>query len=322
MNPGVKAMKRWVVRKGDGATVGEVAARAGADADAIAEGRVFVGRRRAKSAAEPVKIGDEIGVHARRAGAASDATVTIVAQKDGMVAAIKPSGVVTVADHEGSAQAFVAHVAQGIRARVEELRVTSRLDREVSGVIVFATTAEAEARLVRARAEGRYARRYVAIATSASALPEHGTWNGAIGAGKDARHRAVSGKDAKEACTRFRVAARQGDVALLAVEPVTGRTHQIRVHSAHAGAPLFGDRDYGGPPKLALDDGAVVGIARIALHAARVTIPDAAGLPFVAEAPVPPDLARAWAELGGAPEAWNIALSCDVELASQPPSED
>ena len=59
---------------------------------------------------------------------------------------------------------------------------------------------------------------------------------------------------------------------MLSVEPITGRTHQIRVHASHAGAPLLGDRDYGGPTRWTLKSGKSVTLDRIALHCARVTV--------------------------------------------------
>jgi 23S rRNA-/tRNA-specific pseudouridylate synthase len=104
----------------------------------------------------------------------------IVRSEGDLVAAIKPSGIPTVPDHAGSAHAFVASVAGAIGRKVDELRVTSRLDREVSGVVVFATSPDAEAALKDARARGDYVRTYLAIATNAGALPADGVWVGAI----------------------------------------------------------------------------------------------------------------------------------------------
>ena len=90
----------------------------------------------------------------------------------------------------------------------------------------------------------------------------------------------MNGRDPVDAATRYRVCAlAPGGAALLAVSPVTGRTHQIRVHASHAGAPLVGDRDYGGPSRVTLSTGRVLEPRRVALHAARVVVPAASGAP-------------------------------------------
>jgi 23S rRNA pseudouridine955/2504/2580 synthase/23S rRNA pseudouridine1911/1915/1917 synthase len=96
--------------------------------------------------------------------------------------------------------------------------------------------------------------------------------------------------------------------ALLALEPVTGRTHQLRVHAAHAGAPLLGDRVYGGPSRVTLASGSVVVFDRIALHAARVRVPRADGSMLEVGAPVPPLLREWWQKGGGNDDAWDRAL--------------
>jgi 23S rRNA pseudouridine955/2504/2580 synthase/23S rRNA pseudouridine1911/1915/1917 synthase len=145
------------------------------------------------------------------------------------------------------------------------------------------------------------------------ALDDAGVWDAAIGRGEDPRHRAACGPDARAAETRWRVAARVDRALLLSVAPETGRTHQIRVHASHAGAPLLGDRDYGGAARLTLASGRVVALSRIALHAARVTVPGSSGEEQCAEAPVPPELTRMWVELGGEPQAWNTALACALD---------
>jgi 23S rRNA pseudouridine955/2504/2580 synthase/23S rRNA pseudouridine1911/1915/1917 synthase len=84
------------------------------------------------------------------------------------------------------------------------------------------------------------------------------------------------------------------------LEPHTGRTHQLRLHMAHLGAPLLGDRLYGGALRV-LDRGAVLVLSRIALHARSVEIPGL--LPYLEE-PVPAELRRIWSVLGGAPSVW------------------
>jgi 23S rRNA pseudouridine1911/1915/1917 synthase len=338
--------KRWVVRDGDGTTVGEIVERAGEGASAIEEGRVFVGRARAKGAGQPVRVGDEVRIGAgasagASAGAGAEAAAragagggawAVIWERDGMIACNKPAGIPTVPDHGGASHSLVALAAKSIGLGVADMRVTSRLDREVSGVVIFATTPGAEARLRAAREEGRYARRYVAIAAASGntlinvdridqgdrvdhvdRVDQPRRWDAPIGAGKDARHRAAFGADAKEARTHWRAVVHVPGFALLAVEPQTGRTHQIRVHASHAGAPLLGDRDYGGAARVTLPGGRTVSLARIALHAARVSVPDASGAPIVAAAPVPVELMRAWTELGGAAEAWDMAVSCELD---------
>ena len=309
--------KRWVVREGEGRTIADIVKRAGErDAErAVAEGRVFLGRRRVMSGSESVKAGDEVRIGGEKESAGTgtrtgreEANWSVLWERDGMLACSKPAGMTTVPDHVGSAHSLVALAAEATGRSAGGLFVTSRLDREVSGVVVFATTPEADSRLKTAREQGRYARRYVAIAAGsldAASL----VWDAPIGRGKDARHRAAHGPDAKEATTRAAVVARAEGFALLAVEPQTGRTHQIRIHASDAGAPLLGDRDYGGPTRVTCAGGGVISLARIALHAARVSVPDAHGNPLVAAAPIPPELLRAWSDLGGASEGWEAAVS-------------
>jgi 23S rRNA pseudouridine955/2504/2580 synthase/23S rRNA pseudouridine1911/1915/1917 synthase len=98
---------------------------------------------------------------------------------------------------------------------------------------------------------------------------------------------------------------------LLAVDPITGRTHQIRVHASHAGAPLVGDADYGGLTRITRPDGSILAPGRIALHAARVILPGrgGGGSALQAEAPIPDALASLWSALGGAASDWAEALA-------------
>jgi 23S rRNA pseudouridine955/2504/2580 synthase/23S rRNA pseudouridine1911/1915/1917 synthase len=178
--------------------------------------------------------------------------------------------------------------------------------------VIFARTRAAAERLRIARNEGTYARRYVAIAASEPDAAS-GRWDAPVGRDPgNPRRRTVRGRDPVPAVTWYAVCGRAPrGAALLAVAPVTGRTHQIRVHAAHAGSPLIGDRVYGGPARLVLPGGRVLEPGRIALHALRVTVPQAEGPPLVALAPVPVALRDLWSALGGTPEAWERAASWD-----------
>jgi 23S rRNA-/tRNA-specific pseudouridylate synthase len=86
--------------------------------------------------------------------------------------------------------------------------------------------------------------------------------------------------------------------------PATGRTHQLRVHAAKAGAPLFGDHQYQGDRRKVLPDGSVVTARRVMLHCARVSFPSingAGGGLMQFQAPVRADMKKVWLALAGAP---------------------
>jgi 23S rRNA pseudouridine1911/1915/1917 synthase len=290
-------VKRWVVEAGSFRTVDEVVQAMGEDSGALDEGRVFVGRGRAKRGQE-VSGGDAVSVHARSSGPSA---VPILYNARGIVAANKPVGLPTIPDHAGSS--LVSLVAREIGIAEASVHPTSRLDRDVSGVVVFATTDRAREHLASAREAGKYQRLYVALTHTVTLAPE-GSWDAPIGRGQEPRLRAAFGKDAVVASTRYRVAAVAPRGSLLTVTPITGRTHQIRVHASHAGAPLVGDRAYGGLVRLVSGTGAVVEVSRIGLHCARVTIPKVG----VLEAPIPDDLMAVWRALGGNDSAWADAL--------------
>jgi 23S rRNA-/tRNA-specific pseudouridylate synthase len=299
---------RWIVGPADGVTVRDVLLRAGADLHAVAEGRVFVQSRRARRDTERVREGDEVFV--APAPAPAKGAVRILARTGDLVVADKPAGVPTIADHSGAAHALVSLVAGIVGVDVSRVHPTSRLDRDVSGVVVLALTKSAAHRLAEARSRSAYERRYLAIAERAPAS-SRGTWNAPVGRAPDPRLRAVAGRDAVPAETRYAVCGHApGGAALLRVEPVTGRTHQIRVHASNDGSPLIGDRAYGGASRLTLPGGRVFVPGRIALHAVRVVVPDESGRPLVGVSPIPPALLELWSVLGGDAAAWEVSESC------------
>jgi 23S rRNA-/tRNA-specific pseudouridylate synthase len=118
----------------------------------------------------------------------------------------------------------------------------------------------------------------------------------------------VRGRDATPARSLYAVVDRAGTHAMLALEPITGRTHQLRVHAADAGAALLGDGAYGGDTRVGLSSGRVLGIRRIALHAARVVVPRRSGEAMEVQAEVPAELRGLWTALGGVDDAWNLSL--------------
>jgi 23S rRNA pseudouridine1911/1915/1917 synthase len=167
-----------------------------------------------------------------------------------------------------------------------------RLDRQTSGVALFARGRKG-AWAARAFAQRGVAKRYLAVVTPP---PRHAEFvvEGWIARAPDpARFRfalyACEREDARHSVTSFRVLARGGKRALLEAQPETGRTHQIRVHLAAAGAPLVGDDLYGAP----YEPLAVSSAERVLLHAARLELPRPGGGALCVEAEVPGDLAGA-----------------------------
>jgi len=246
------------------------------DSAALDEGRVFIGKKRAKRG-DVVRDESEVRVSERRD---IDAPVVFLHRAKDLVAVDKPAGIATVPDTRDAHNSLVHRVAREIGVRAESIHVTSRLDRGVSGVVVFALSDAARDSLQNARASGGYFRRYVAIVTSAPS-PAEGEWTAPI--------------DGKPSRSVYRVVASTARGAFLHVEPVTGRTHQIRIHASGAKAPLLGDTKYGGSRTLVLPTGKVLPLDRIALHCAHVRVE---GL-VDAKAPIPDALRSWWVALGG-----------------------
>jgi 23S rRNA pseudouridine1911/1915/1917 synthase len=167
----------------------------------------------------------------------------------------------------------------GVAARIH---LVHRLDRDTSGLVLVAKTPEAHRRLGAQLTDHTLRREYVAV-VSGAVREESGTVDAPIG-----RHptqpvlRAVRA-DGEQAVTRFAVAERFADATLLRLTLETGRTHQIRVHMAHLGHPLLGDRQYGRRAQKR--------IGRQALHAARISfLHPATAERATFEAPIPADL--------------------------------
>ncbi|MGK4001339.1 pseudouridine synthase [Sorangium sp. So ce1036] len=312
---------RWRVGPGDGPTVADVLERratsvAGAEgtagmAGAAAEGRAFLNGRRARPG-DAVAPGDELAVWPARREAPGAPPVEVLARWGEILVASKPAALPTEPERRGT-RSLVTEVAELLGSPALP-HAASRLDVGVSGVVLCATGPRGQRHLAAMREAGRIARVYVGVA--AGRVEGAGTWDAPIGAARARGGRslpAVGGAGAKDAATRYRAIASAGGGAavatLLRLEPVTGRMHQLRVHAAHAGAPLLGDRDHGGARAVTTATGRVLPLARIALHAVEVSVPDERGRTRAVVAPVPEELRELWAALGGDGSAWDQALA-------------
>ncbi len=186
-------------------------------------------------------------------------------------------------------------------------KLVHRLDRDTSGVLVVARTTLAASELSRALATRDAQKIYWAL-TKGVPTVKRGTIKAALAKegghgphGRDERMATVERDEegAKDAITDFVVLATAGEeFAWLAVKPLTGRTHQIRVHLASIGTPIVGDFKYGGTDVRGRGDIE----NRLHLHARAIDIarPDGGRLAVVA--PLPEHMRKSWALFGFDPE--------------------
>lgn len=158
--------------------------------------------------------------------------------------------------------------------------IVHRLDKETSGVILIAKTAQALDNLRRQFKRRTVQKRYLTLVEGTPATPE-GLINAPLGRDPKQRKRIAVIQDGREAITEFHVLETYADYSLLEVQPKTGRTHQIRVHLAFIGHPVVGDTVYGRRKQG-------IKMKRHFLHAASLTLQHpVTGEPLTVEAPLP-----------------------------------
>ena len=220
----------------------------------------------------------------------------------------KPAG---LAVHPG-AGGEGATIVHGLLHQVADLRgvggelrpgIVHRLDKDTSGCLVVAKTEPALRALQAAFKAREVEKRYRALVHGAP--PDRGLLDTPYGRHPVHRKRFSSRvREGKRAVTRFTVLARSADAALLDVELLTGRTHQIRAHFADQGWPLFRDALYGaarkeGPQAPEAVRRAAAALGRQGLHAFRLAFAHPiTGVRVECEAPLPADLQAALRELG------------------------
>lgn len=188
----------------------------------------------------------------------------IVFEDDAIIVAEKPSGLLAAPGR------YVSHSMISALEKMTGAEVFSchRLDMDTSGLMVFAKSAAVQAEMHRQFAAGEVSKRYQARLQPGRELPaDQGEISLPLSQDYYDRPRQMADfETGKPALTRYRVLRRRRDGSLdIEFEPLTGRTHQLRVHAAHAlglGRPIAGDRLYGGDP--ASPD------ARLLLHASRL----------------------------------------------------
>ena len=253
------------------------------------EGRVWLNQHSARVLSRQVDVGDVVDVIAgsdKLAGAVPPPLPLHVIQEDAWLLAVdKPFGVATQPPaHRSPGEMTVQELAllqlAAREGQRQDLLLFHRLDRLTTGVLVLARTHDAARALAAAWEGSQVHKRYLALVEG-----DPGPGERLVDApvGRDllvpGRFR-VTGRG-KQSRSRVRRLATTGAFSLLEIHPLTGRTHQVRVHLAHLGTPVAGDTLYGGGDA----------VPRPFLHAWRLRLPHPRdGAPIELIAPIPADL--------------------------------
>lgn len=263
--------------------------------EAIYVGRVWVNGKQVWLSSWQVKNGDRIEVRnppaPKSAAAEVDAPTVfdpawLIADEGELLAVNKPSGLLSEPTRWGTG----TNLRDLAQAHFGDVILFHRLDRDTSGVLLLTRPGKVNKWLAAVFAQHQLQKEYVALVRAPAPLPATGLLTARLAPDPQRMDRmVVVAQGGQHATTRFalgaRVAGPLGDLQLVHLWPETGRTHQLRVHLAHAGAPILGDILYG----------AASTAPRLLLHAWRMTLPARPASHTLAaaperrfEAPLPP----------------------------------
>jgi 23S rRNA pseudouridine955/2504/2580 synthase len=264
---------------------------------ALRKGEIRVNKGRAKADYRLV-AGDSVRIPPLRRPSPSEPSpvprfwaqqigLRVVYEDDSLLVINKPSG---IAVHGGSGLSFgLIESLRQLRPADRYLELVHRLDRDTSGLIMIARRPAMLRELHRQLREDKVDKRYLALVA--------GKWPASLRVVEAPLEKNVlqSGermvrvaREGKRSVTEFTVVERFEGATLVEAKPVTGRTHQIRVHARHAGFPLVGDDKYSDERSAALTR--ALGLQRLFLHARslRLLLPESG--PLTLEAALDPDL--------------------------------
>ena len=220
---------------------------------------------------------------------AADIPGEIIYEDENFAVINKPRGMVV---HQASSYRANDTLVNALLFRLKDLSsingvirpgIVHRLDKDTTGLLVVAKNDEAH-RSLQSQIAAKTAKRIYIALTDGNFREESGVIDAPIGRSKRDRKKMAVVEGGRRAVTHYTVLERFGRYTLVRFELETGRTHQIRVHSAHIGHPVTGDAVYGG--STALFKGGQL------LHAGRLELDDpATGERKVFEAPLPEDFA-------------------------------
>lgn len=235
--------------------------------------------------------------------------LSILFEDQHLVVLDKPAGLV-VHPGAGRRQGTLAH---RLLARYPEMAevggpgrpgIVHRLDKDTTGVLIVARSADAYQRLSTAFSERRVIKRYLALVYG-TPKAEDGKIDRPVGRHPHRRREMTVLPQGRPALTRYRSLASRDGIALLELDLATGRTHQIRVHLKSLGHPLIGDPTYGEARWKAMPkrlQSPLSRFARPALHAWCLKLEHPIRHEVMEfEAPLPDDLGSLWQEVTGTP---------------------
>ena len=227
--------------------------------------------------------------------------IDVVYEDEHLAIVMKPAGIVVHPGH-GARSGTLVHALIGKGMTLAPAGgtvrpgIVHRLDKETSGLLIIAKTDPAHRALTRMFARREIAKTYAAVVWG-HPTPADGRIDAAIGRSRrDPTKMTVKAQRGREATTIYRTQESFPGYALLEINLVTGRTHQIRVHFASKQHPVIGDHRYGGMPWKGVRDPALRAMlgsfSRLALHAAKlVFVHPITGERLSFSAPIPKDFA-------------------------------
>jgi 23S rRNA pseudouridine955/2504/2580 synthase len=201
----------------------------------------------------------------------------------------KPTG---IAVHGGSGISHgVIELLRHARPDLRDLSLVHRLDRETSGCLVLAKRRSALRSLHALFREGVVEKNYLALTIGDWQLGEQLIDAPLLVQNRSGGERhVIVNKEGKSAQTRIQLSRTYGQYSLVQCSPLTGRTHQIRVHAQHVGFPLAGDERYGDAEEN--KKAKALGLPRLFLHAQSIAFPDSSGNEQHFTTPLAEDLER------------------------------
>ena len=204
--------------------------------------------------------------------------LTVLYEDDAIIALDKPAGIVVHPTYKNTSGTLLNGILWRFRDRPGvQPGILTRLDKGTSGIVLVALTPELHARLQKQRMQ----KEYLAV-VHGTPDPARGVITLPLARDPEDRRRVIVTDDGARCETRYEVQSHDDTRSIVRCEPITGRTHQIRVHLASIGCPIVGDAVYGQSNDT---------IARQALHAWRISLMHPVTREWLQlEAPLPPDI--------------------------------